>query len=183
MGKVAAGGMPGGIVCGSARIMAMLARSSGQSAHKKVFHQGTFTGNPVTASAAVATIDEVVSQNLCKRASDLAQITRARLNELFERMNVHWHAYGRFSAFHILPELPDPVSRRSKIETLPWEHFAARSVSLLQKLRMALNLEGVDISSRGTGFLSGVHQADDVQHLIAAFERALVRMRKEGAIG
>jgi glutamate-1-semialdehyde 2,1-aminomutase len=178
MGKVAAGGMPGGIVCGSERIMAVLARSS----HKKVLHQGTFTGNPVTASAAVATIDEVVSRNLCERASDLAQTARAQLNDLFERMNIRWLAYGRFSAFHILPEVPNPLSGRSQIEALPWEHFAARSVPLLQKLRMALNLEGVDIGSRGTGFLSGVNQTEDVEYLVAAFERALVRMREEGAV-
>jgi glutamate-1-semialdehyde 2,1-aminomutase len=183
MGKVAAGGMPGGIVCGSARIMAMLARATGPGPHQKVFHQGTFTGNPVTASAAVATINEVVSHNLCERASDLGQVTRSRLNDLFERMKLRWRAYGRFSAFHILPEFQDEPTLRPKIEELPWERFAGRSVPLLQKLRMALNLEGVDIGSRGTGFLSGVHQADDVQHLVAAFERALVRMRKEGAIG
>jgi glutamate-1-semialdehyde 2,1-aminomutase len=184
MAKVAAGGMPGGIVCGSARIMAVLARASSRSLHTKVFHQGTFTGNPVTASAAVATIDEVVSRNLCEHASNLAQITRARLNELFERMNLRWRAYGRFSAFHILPGLPDPLPKRIEIEKLSWDRFATRSVPLLQNLRMALNLEGVDIGSRGTGFFCGVHQADDVQHLLAAFERALVRMQKEGgAIG
>jgi glutamate-1-semialdehyde 2,1-aminomutase len=183
MGKVAAGGMSGGIVCGSARLMAVLSRASGPSPHKKVLHQGTFTGNPVTAGAAVATIDEVVSRNLCGRATDLAQMTRDRLNDLFGRMNIGWHAYGRFSAFHILPELRDPLSGPVKVETLPWERFAARPVVLLQKLRMALNLEGVDIGSRGTGFLSGVHEADDVQHLVAAFERALVRLQRERAIG
>ena len=183
MGKVAAGGMPGGIVCGSARIMAVLARDSGAGPRKKVLHQGTFTGNPVTASAAVATIDEVVSQNLWEHATDLAEITRARLNGLFERMSLRWHAYGRFSAFHILPESPEPLSGRVDVASIPWERFAGRSVPLLHKLRMALNLEGVDIGSRGTGFFSGVHQAEDVELLVAAFERALVRMRKEGAIG
>jgi hypothetical protein len=48
---------------------------------------------------------------------------------------------------------------------------------------MALNLEGVDIGSRGTGFLSGVHQAQDIRYLVDAFEGALRRMQQEQAIG
>jgi glutamate-1-semialdehyde 2,1-aminomutase len=183
MGKVAAGGMPGGIVCGSANIMAVLGRNSSSSPNRKVLHQGTFTANPVTASAAVATIREVVSQNLWVHANGLAEMARTALNELFERMQVRWHAYGRFSAFHILPELPHGLSRAVKVECLPWERFMARSTPLLHTLRMALNLEGVDIGSRGTGFFSGVHQLDDVKKLLVAFERALVHMRKDGVIG
>jgi len=183
MGKVAAGGMPGGIVAGSARMMALLGRASGSNASQKVLHQGTFTANPVTASAAVATIQEVVSQSIWVRANELAQLARRRLNEVFERMNVGWRAYGRFSAFHILPEWPHDLSRTDNVERIPWERFATRSTAVLHKLRMALNLQGVDIGSRGTGFLSGVHRLEDVEQLVAAFERALARMREEGLSG
>ncbi len=183
MGKVAAGGMPGGIVAGSARIMAVLGQASGSTANKKVLHQGTFTANPVTASAAVATIQEVVSQNLWVRANELGAAARGGLNALFERMKIRWHAYGRFSAFHILPELPEGLSGTVNLERIPWERFAGRSTPVLHKLRMALNLEGVDIGSRGTGFLSGIHQGEDVKQLIIAFERALRRMRAEGILG
>jgi glutamate-1-semialdehyde 2,1-aminomutase len=181
MGKVAAGGLPGGIVCGSARVMAVLShnRSSENGPQKKVFHQGTFTGNPVTASAALVTIEEVVNNNLCDHATRMAETARVQLNELFARMDVCWRAYGRFSAFHILPDAPD---RDQDVESLPWQRFVTRPAPLLQRLRMALNLEGVDIGSRGTGFLSGIHHGNDVDCLLAAFERALTRLREEKAI-
>jgi glutamate-1-semialdehyde 2,1-aminomutase len=181
MGKVAAGGLPGGMVCGSERLMAVLSRqaSAAQGTHRKVLHQGTFTGNPVTAAAAIVTIDEVVANHLTEHATALGEITRARLNRLFIRMGIGWRAYGRFSAFHILPGAPDNAD---DIATLPWERYADRPIPLLQSLRMALILEGVDIGSRGTGFLSGIHQSDDVDCLLAAWERALLRLRRETLI-
>jgi glutamate-1-semialdehyde 2,1-aminomutase len=184
LGKVAAGGLPGGIVCGSERLMSVLCRQrSGDASHlKKVFHQGTFTGNPITASAALATVDEIVRHDLCGHATKLAQSLRLQLNNLFRRLAVSWRAYGRYSAFHILPDAPGEVPD-AEIENLPWQRFVSRPGPLLQTLRMALNLEGVDIGSRGSGFLSGVHQVEDVDYLVAAFERALIRLREEGKIG
>jgi glutamate-1-semialdehyde 2,1-aminomutase len=179
MGKVAAGGLPGGVVCGSARVMSVLSRNNPPpgGSRKKVFHQGTFTGNPVTANAALATIDEVVKNNLCAHASAMGAIARAQLNGLFDRMGLRWRAYGRFSAFHILPDVPEGADQ--DLEGLSWERFAARPSRLLGRLRMSLNLEGVDIGSRGTGFLSGIHQKEDVEYLVRAFEPALIRLRAE----
>jgi glutamate-1-semialdehyde 2,1-aminomutase len=182
MGKVAAGGMPGGIVCGSEAIMSVLCRQSVSrgGARKKVLHQGTFTGNPLTANAALVTIDEIVSRNLCEHASRLGELTRLQLNALFRRSQLRWRAYGRYSAFHILPDPPAGLS--GGIEGLPWEVFAQRSVPIMQSLRMALNLEGVDIASRATGFVSGVHQEQDVEFLVAAFARAIERLWRENLL-
>jgi glutamate-1-semialdehyde 2,1-aminomutase len=180
LGKVAAGGLPGGIVCGRAPVMAVLSRGSlpNGPSRTKVFHQGTFTGNPLTANAALVTIAEVVENDLCAHATALGETTRARLNDLFERTDTPWRAYGRFSAFHVLPDAP-PVD---DLDSLDWRRFAARSAPLLRQLRMSLNLEGVDIGSRGTGFLSGVHKLEDVDYLVAAFERALRSLRSEQLI-
>jgi len=181
MGKVAAGGLPGGVVCGSEAVMSVLCRNRpGAGPRAKVFHQGTFTGNPITAKAALVTIQEVVEHNLCEHASSVAGEARTELNRLFVRMDVPWRAYGRFSAFHIFPEAP--TGTHTPIEKLPWQEFAGRSRQILQNLRIALNLEGVDIGSRGTGFVSGVHQPEDTAYLVAAFERALFRLRRDGAV-
>jgi glutamate-1-semialdehyde 2,1-aminomutase len=179
MGKVAAGGMPGGIVCGHAELMSVLCRGSQAAggSQRKVLHQGTFTGNPLTAGAALVTIDEVVNKELCSHATQMGHLARSRLNELFVSLGVGWKAYGRFSAFHILPrETPEDVDR------LPWEVFASRPIPALQSLKIALNLEGVDIGSRGTGFLSGIHRPEDVDCLIGAFGKAVMRLRREAIL-
>ncbi len=173
LAKVAAGGMPGGAVGGSEEIMSALSRTRGA---EKVLHQGTFTGNPVTAAAAVATIAEINATDACAQASALGERARDRLHEAFRRCGVAWRSYGRHSSFHILPDAPDG----SDLSTLPPTLFAARPVKQLQTLRMAMLLEGVDIASRGSGFLSALHSPADIGELGSAMERALRRMKAEG---
>ncbi len=173
LAKVAAGGLPGGVVCGSEAMMSVLSRAKAQN---KVLHQGTFTGNPVTALAAIATIGEIAATNACATATANGAKARARLDEAFKRVNVPWGAYGQYSSFHILPDVPDGVD----LSTLPVSVFAGRPVKLLQSLRMAMILEGVDIASRGSGFLSAIHDEADIEALGQAIEQALLRMKAEG---
>lgn len=175
LAKVAAGGMPGGAVCGSEEIMSVLSRST---AHGKVLHQGTFTGNPVTASAAIATLSEIAATEACKTATASGETARARLDEAFRRAGVHWRTYGEYSAFHFLPDAPEVAD----LSALPTPLFAGRPVKLLQTLRMAMLLEGVDIASRGSGFLSAVHTEADIETLGRALERSLQRMKAEALI-
>lgn len=173
LAKVAAGGLPGGVVCGSQEMMSMLSRARAES---KILHQGTFTGNPVTASAAIATIGEIVATHACATATANGAKARARLDEAFKRVDVPWRAYGNYSSFHILPNAPDGTD----LLTLPVSVYAGRPVKLLQSLRMAMILEGVDIASRGSGFLSAIHDEADIEELGLAMERALLRLKSEG---
>lgn len=173
--KVAAGGLPGGIVCGSEEIMAVLSRSAGQD---KVLHQGTFTGNPVTAAAALATIGEIAANNACVYATALGESARKRFDEAFRRTGLNWRTYGEYSAFHFLPDAPEGTD----LSTLPSSVFAGRPVKLLQSLRMALLLEGVDIASRGSGFLGAAHDEADIEALGQALERALRRMKADALV-
>lgn len=175
MAKVAAGGMPGGAVAGSAEVMSVL-ETHGKSGHRnanKVLHQGTFTGNPVTAQAALATIETIAQENLCVRASTLGETARTSLNELFARRKAGWLAYGRFSGLNFLPT---QGWRAAALKSLQLADYWGRDPARLQMLRMALNIEGVDIGSRGTAFISGIHTSDDVHSLVQAFDRALDRL-------
>ena len=151
MGKVAAGDMPGGVVCGSARVMSVLGRDSpsANGLQLKVLHQGTFTGNPVTANAALATISEVVDKDLCGHATQMGQLARSRLNEVFEGMSIGWKAYGQlFGISH------HAGRRATRYRRTPWEAFASRSISVLQACESLListestSLRGVRIPVR-----------------------------------
>lgn len=175
LAKVAAGGLPGGVVCGSQEMMSVLSRAPAQN---KVLHQGTFTGNPVTASAAIATIGEIATTDACATATTNGMKARARLDEAFRRVNVPWRVYGQYSSFHILPDAPDGAD----LSTLPMSLYAGRPAKLLQSLRMAMILEGVDIASRGSGFLSAIHDEADIEELGLAMERALLRLKAENIV-
>jgi glutamate-1-semialdehyde 2,1-aminomutase len=181
LAKNAAGGMPGGAVIGSAEVMSVLLQAdrSGRPNPRKVLHQGTFTANPVTATAAITTIREIADHDFCTYVSNLGALVRDSLNELFGRHRIGWLAFGRFSAFHILPR---PGTQPPKPETLTLDDYLARPNALLQKLKIALNLEGLDIGTRGTGFVSAAHADADVQDLVLGFDHALVRLAQEDSI-
>lgn len=177
MGKVAAGGMPGGLVCGRDEVMQVLSRDGRdrQDRPAKVFHQGTFTGNPVTATSAIETIRLLGDLDGCRRATETATVIRAQVQDLLLGMGTNWRCYGRYSAMHFLPDAPD-----AEIGDMPAQVFQSRSIEKLRLLRMALLVEGADISSRGSAFVSAVHDAQDGAAFIACLERAVTRMRAEG---
>jgi len=184
LAKVAAGGMPGGLVCGSEEVMSVLCRLDGHGRRnpRKFLHQGTFTGNPVTARAATATIGAIADGGLCDVASNGGAHVRRELSELFRRLNLGWRVYGRYSSFHLLPLANDADVPAGPVEEWPTGFFLTRSVASLKHLRMALNLEGVDIAARGTAFLSAVHGNSEIEGMLAAFERAIKRLRAEALI-
>lgn len=175
MGKVASGGMPGGLVCGRDAVMAALSRQ--HATGEKVFHQGTFTGNPVTATSAIETIGLLDATQGCALATLTATNLRAAINETFEAMGTGWRCYGRYSAFHFLPDAPDLTTDPADF---PAEVFQQRSVEKLRMLRMALLLEGADVSSRGSGFVSAVHTEAHSAQFLDCLAAAVQRLQAEG---
>ncbi|MBS0436108.1 MAG: aminotransferase class III-fold pyridoxal phosphate-dependent enzyme [Proteobacteria bacterium] len=172
LGKVAAGGLPGGAVCGLDRVLSVLVHGSSA----KVLHQGTFTGNPITAAAAIATIDEVAEAGVPERINALGEYARHALDLMLERRGADWKVHGRFSAFHLAPV----GSKTTADGGVPAQAQAAKDLAaMLSNLRMGMILEGVDIGSRGSGFMSAQHTEAHVDTLVAALDRVLQRMTSE----
>ena len=81
LGKIIGGGHPIGAVVGDSEMMGLLdPRRDGPS---KVFHSGTFNGNPVSLSVGRATVEELSRRGkfgtLCRRTDDLRQKLSAEL--------------------------------------------------------------------------------------------------------
>lgn len=71
MGKIIGGGYPVGAVGGSAAVMSLLDPGRG-----KIFHSGTFNGNPVTTAAGVVSFGHLTSDSvadMARRAAHLEQ--------------------------------------------------------------------------------------------------------------
>ncbi len=98
LGKILAGGMPGGAVCGPAEIMQRI----GGRGRGRVAHPGTHNAHPLSAAAGAATLrlasSGQVQQSACRRAAAL----RGELSSVFERCGVVGRAYGQSSSFHLL---------------------------------------------------------------------------------
>jgi hypothetical protein len=97
-------------------------------------------------------------------------------------LNLGWRVYGRYSSFHLLPLPLSAELPAGPVEEWPTEFFVKRPADVLKHLRMALNLEGVDIAARGTAFLSAAHGRAEIDGLLMAFEAALKRLRAEALI-
>lgn len=175
LAKASAGGLPGGILGGREDVMNVLSRGS----DKKVLHQGTFTGNPVTAAAAIAAIDTIIEDDVCAKINDLGQFARNEMNAMFARKGLNWMAYGRFSGFHLMPGLAPDTTDTGLITRGEVER---PDVNMIAAMRMALILEGVDIGGRGSVFLSAQHEQEHIVRLVSTFDRVLDRLADENLL-
>ena len=79
MGKIIGGGYPAGAIAGKKEIMMHLAPSG------DVYEAGTFSGNPITAVAGLATIDEMLPCRYKKLAKRSKRIQKAMKDSLVDR--------------------------------------------------------------------------------------------------
>ena len=83
--------------------------------------------------------------------------------------------YGESSTFHIY------FGARS-IEGLDANVLKGVSSEIQTSFRQALQVRGVDLMSRTSGVLSGVHTESDIDQSLEAFDGAIKAMMDEGLI-
>jgi glutamate-1-semialdehyde 2,1-aminomutase len=145
-------------------------------------HPGTFNANPLSAAAGIATLQIVADGEPCRRASEIGQQLRRRLNRMFAERGVNWLAYGEFSGFRLLtgydgprPEGDDFVPYNGDLNKLD----APRPPGLTHAFRQALLLQGVDSSGLG-GMTTASHTEPDVEATVRAVGAAVDLLRAEG---
>jgi glutamate-1-semialdehyde 2,1-aminomutase len=163
--KILAGGYPGGAVAGLADVMRILEFRDDPEWLRfgRIAHPGTFNANPVSAAAGVACLEIVRDASIQREATATADAIRVGFRESLQRHGVAGSADGWASIV--------PVNLESK---LPERKLSAR-------FKTAMQLGGVDTSGMQL-IVSAVHTPADVDHTVAAFDQALVRLRDEGAI-
>lgn len=173
LGKILAGGMPGGAVGGRADLLDHVGALRDDP--QRVTHPGTHNAHPLSAAAGVATLGLVASGEAQQYAAGLAAALRAELSSVFERCGVAGRAYGESSVFHLLfgpqtPEQRDPATLKAG---LPGRLSSALHCSML--------LEGVHLF-HGSGFLSTAHCDRDVERTVSALAATLPRLAAEGLV-
>ena len=184
--KIVAGGLPGGCVAGRKALLDHLDfEVSAQLGQEKIAHQGTFNANPASAAAGNAALEILVQDNLCERASQRAAEIRAALNRVFAEEGVPWACYGEHSGFYFFTDPSrtgvDPADFDARSWTLEDIKACANQQSV-SKLRLALLTNGVDISGKPGGIVSGVHSAQDVERSADATRAAVRALRAEGEL-
>ncbi|HUF92632.1 MAG TPA: aminotransferase class III-fold pyridoxal phosphate-dependent enzyme [Candidatus Limnocylindria bacterium] len=174
LAKIVAGGLPGGAVCGKREIMAMMTHrgDADWDRSQRVAHAGTFNANPLSAAAAIATLEMCADASLQARASKTGEELRRALTDALKRAGAPGTCYGEASIYH--------VSFEGKPGLAGFDR--PRKGANYHLLRCALLNNGVDCSSNH-GWISAMHTAEDVERTVQAYERAFKAMVADGAFG
>jgi glutamate-1-semialdehyde 2,1-aminomutase len=185
LAKILAGGLPGAAVVGSREILdALDFDAAPASGREKIQHQGTYNANPVSAAAGTAALSIIETTDACQQANAYGERLRGRLNQLFAEKDVPWAAYGTFSGFHIFtnansrnidPETFDPT-------VIDWQELKKNPAGLTHKLRLAMLINGVDITDWPGGTISTVHTDTELEQTVDAFRESIRMLRAEDAI-
>ena len=171
LAKIVAGGLPGGAVCGRRELMSMIAHRGDPAwdRSERVAHAGTFNANPVSAAAAIATLEICADGALQARANKAGEELRRGLGDAMKRVGLPGAVYGEASIYH--------VSFEGKPGLAGFDR--PRRADLYHLLRCALINEGVDCSLNH-GWVSAMHTEADIAGTVAAYERAFAAMAAEG---
>jgi glutamate-1-semialdehyde 2,1-aminomutase len=173
LGKILAGGMPGGAVCGRADLVDLL--SGPAAGPRRVAHPGTHNAHPLSAAAGVATLGMAASGEPQGHADRLAAWLRNELTAVFRKRGVDGRAFGESSTFHLLfghEENWHALDAATLKASVP-------PVTLAAALNCAMLTEGVHLF-HGSGFLSSAHGEREVELTVRAFAAALEQLQAEG---
>ena len=161
-GKVVGGGMPVGAFGGREDIMSMWDPSDGGAV---VQHAGTFNGNPMTAAAGVATLENLTPEKY-EYLDQLGESLRTKLRALFAELEVPMGVTGVASLFAL---------QFTPTEVTDYRTFATNDKNMLKIMFIGLLNEGFLMSNRCAGNVSTVHTEDDVDAFVNAVRNVLKR--------
>jgi glutamate-1-semialdehyde 2,1-aminomutase len=171
LGKVMAGGMPAGAVCGRADVLGHI--SAGRDDPARVSHPGTHNAHPLSAAAGIVTLRLASTGEPQRAAAGLAADLRDAFNGLFAKHGVRAVAYGESSTFHLL------FGHGEAPETLPAAELKRPlSPRLYAGLHCGMLREGVHLF-HGSGFVSSAHTGADAERTIAALDTTLRSLQAE----
>ncbi|MBI3710827.1 MAG: aminotransferase class III-fold pyridoxal phosphate-dependent enzyme [Proteobacteria bacterium] len=185
LAKMLAGGLPGGAVAGRKDVMDGLdfaaARAKGR---EKIGHPGTFNANPISAAAGIAALEVVGGSDACRRANEFGARLRESFNDEIEHTGVPWAAYGTYSGLHIFMNGRRAGTRPHDFDptALSYVELKTKPAAIVQKLRLAMNLGGVDLNGWPGALASAAHDDGDLDRTVRAFREALILLRREGEI-
>jgi glutamate-1-semialdehyde 2,1-aminomutase len=173
LAKIVAGGLPGGALCGARALMSMLAFRGDPDwdRSQRVAHAGTFNANPLSAAAAIATLELVADASLQARANKYGEELRRGLAEAMKRAGLPGTCYGEASIYHVSFEGKPGLAGFDRPRKGPAYHL----------LRCALLNNGVDCSSNH-GWISALHSQEDLERTLAGYDAAFRALAAEGAV-
>ena len=146
---------------------------------EKVYHPGTFNANPLSAAAGIATLRIIAGSDACIQAEATAVALRAGLNAALAGAGVPWAVYGRSTAFHVFmsPAGKTIDPERFDAATQAPDDLKQKPAETVRLLRLAMLVNGVDLSGWPGGLVSAVHGAGEVSETVEAWAESLAMLQ------
>jgi glutamate-1-semialdehyde 2,1-aminomutase len=186
LAKAVAGGLPGAALVGRADLMDSIAFTGDakRDRTRRVADQGTYSGTPLVAAAAVAQLEILKTGEVQRELNRLGDRLRAGMNQALKTRGVRGCVYGAASIFRIFLG-----ADAAELGLENWTMDAARldrgmGAALGGALHLAMLIHGVDYS-RGNahGWMNGALTDGDVDQIVEAFDRSLVRLQDDRLLG
>jgi glutamate-1-semialdehyde 2,1-aminomutase len=162
LGKVIGGGQPIGAIAGRRELMAVFDVRQGRP---RLSHGGTFTANPLTMAAGLASM-RLLTQDALARLNAMGARLRHGLAAQFARSGVPMQVTGAGSLFRVHPIDRPVTGYRSAYTT-------AAEKARLNALRQHLQAHGVLVTKNISGALSTVMTDADIDLVLQVFAAGL----------
>ena len=160
--KIVAGGMPGAAITGRKDILDLLDfKVSAKLGREKIGHPGTFNANPISAAAGIAALG-IIADTPVNETADAGTTSG-------------FHMFMNPKGRAIDPKTFDPFEASFEELKSPPQHT-------INRMRLALLVNGVDLNPRLGGFTSCTHTTADVDETVTAFKTSLHMLRAEGEL-
>ncbi len=156
------GGQPIGAIAGRADVMAVFDSRSG---HPRLSQGGTFTANPVTMAAGIASM-ALLTPEVYRRLGQLGDLLRAELTSVFARRGLPMQVtgYGSLLRLHMTDR---PITGYRAAYAGPEEK------AQLAGLRRILQDNGILVTPNCSAALSTVMDESHIRRFVAAIELGL----------
>ena len=183
--KIVAGGMPGAAIAGRKDILDLLDfKASAAAGREKIGHPGTFNANPISAAAGIAALSIIAESDANSVANATCGALRDGLNGVLASEKVRWAVYGTTSGFHLFlnPGNRDITPATFNPFEASFDELKSPATHVVNRMRLAMLVNGVDLNPRLGGFTSCTHTAQDVADTVAAFRESIKMLKAEGEL-
>jgi glutamate-1-semialdehyde 2,1-aminomutase len=170
LGKICGGGFPIGVYGGDSSIMEEVLTPTGAPSDKerKMGQSGTFSGNPITMTAGVATISELEKGVVYPHIDELAGLIREGLRNISSEVGIDIQILGLDSIFHT-QFASHPI--RNKRDAL------GADSGKLDTFHLGMITRGIFLQPGHPGFTCAMHTKNEIRETLVAAETVLREMK------
>ena len=162
LGKIIGGGYPVGAVGGNAELMSLLDPSRG-----RIFHSGTFNGNPVTTAAGVVSFSHLTSPRIATMAAQA------------ERLDRHLAASAAAAGLPFSSRRIGSLINMYFTEHAPAANVVREDSSMMRNVHLAGMNHGLYFASRGLLVLSTVTTDAHIEEICRRFDAVFAEVAAE----